>query len=160
MSSRRFWPPDNVLGHPGPQPVELELGEELLTAGVRLGLGHPVEHPVVHHLLARARSAEGAAGLGHVADAAAYLLRLADHVVARDRRRAGGRAQQRDQHPQGGGLAGTVGAEEAHDFTLGDVEVDAVDGLDLLLVLALSGVEGLHESPRVDHGAPLVKCCR
>ena len=54
-----------------------------------------------------------------------------DHVVPRHRRRAGGRAQQRGQHPQGGRLAGAVGSEEPDHLTLRDVEVDAVDGPDL-----------------------------
>ena len=58
-----------------------------------------------------------------------------DDVVAGDRGGAGGRLEQRRQHPQRGGLAGAVRAEEADDLALGDVEVDAVDGADLLVFL-------------------------
>jgi uncharacterized protein YajQ (UPF0234 family) len=90
------------------------------------------------------------------ADVATHLLRLRHHVVPRDRGGARGRAQQGHQHPQRGGLARAVGPEEADHLALGDVEVHPVDGLDRLLLLALPGLEGLHESSRVDHVAPSV----
>ena len=146
----------HVLGHPGPQALELELVEELLAAARGVGPRQAVEHPVVHHLVAGAGRGEGAAGLGDVADAAPHLLRLPHHVVARDGGGARGRPEQGDEHPQRGGLARAVGAEEADHLALGDVEVDPVDGLDRLLLLALPGLEGLHESSCVDHGAPLL----
>ena len=48
-------------------------------------------------------------------------------------------SMQRGEHPQRGGLAGAVGAEEAEDLALGDVEVDAADRLDHLLLATLRG---------------------
>ena len=49
----------------------------------------------------------------HEADLAAHQGRLGDHVAAVDRRRAGGGPQHRAEDPQGGGLAGPVGAQQA-----------------------------------------------
>ena len=63
--------------------------------------------------------------------------------------------QQRGQHPQRRGLAGAVGPEEADDLALGDVEVDAVDGAHLGLLRPCLGVEGLHQTSRMDHAVPL-----
>ena len=151
--------PRHVLGHPLPQALELQLVEELPAASYGVGLRHPVEHPVVHDLLARTGGGERRTGLRDVADRAAHLHGLLDDVVAVDRRGAGRGAQQRHQHPQRGGLAGAVGAEEADHLALGHVEVDAVDGLDVLLVLALPGVEGLHEPSCGDHRALLLSVC-
>ena len=141
----------HVLVHPLPEPVELELLEQLLALGHGVLAGHPVEHPVVDDLVAGVGAGERRADLRAVADAAPHLDRLGRHVVARDPGGPGGRPEQGDQHPQRGGLAGAVGAEEADDLTLGHVEVDALDGVHLLLVLALSRVEGLHESSCLDH---------
>ena len=143
----------HVLVHPLPEPVELELLEQLLALGHGVLAGHPVEHPVVDDLVAGVGAGERRADLRAVADAAPDLDRLRRHVVAGDARGAGRRREQRDQHPQRGGLARTVGPEEADDLTLGHVEVDALDGVDLLLVLALSRLEGLHESSCLDHRA-------
>ena len=47
---------------------------------------------------------------------------------AGDGGRAGGRGDQAEEHPQGGRLAGAVGAEEAHDRPGVDLEVELVDG--------------------------------
>ena len=47
---------------------------------------------------------------------------------AGDGGRAGGRGDQAEQHPQGGRLAGAVGAEEAGHRALVDLEVELVDG--------------------------------
>ena len=143
----------HVLGHPPPEPVELELVEQLLALGHGVLAGHPVEHPVVDDLVAGVGAGERRADLGAVADAAPDLDRLRWPRRSRPPGGAGGRREQRDQHPQRGGLAGAVGAEEADHLALGHVEVDAVDGVDLLLLLALSRVEGLHESSCLDHRA-------
>jgi hypothetical protein len=106
---------------------------------------------VVHDLLAGTGVGGDATGLRDVADAAPHLLGLLDHVEPGHRGGALGGTQQGGEHPERGGLAGAVRAEESDDLTLGDVEVDAVDGADLLLLLAVLGVEGLHESPCMNH---------
>ena len=58
-------------------------------------------------------------------------LRLAAQVGAGDGRLAGGRREERREHPERGGLAGPVRAEEAEDLAGADVEVDAADGFDV-----------------------------
>jgi hypothetical protein len=63
------------------------------------------------------------------ADPAAHLRRFGCDVVAGDAGVAAGRAQQRHEHPHGRRLAGAVGSEEAVDLARGNLEVDAVDGL-------------------------------
>ncbi len=65
------------------------------------------------------------------ADRATNLPCFPGDVVAGDRSPAAGRQQQRRQHPHGRRLAGAVGAEEAVDFALRDLEVDALHGPDL-----------------------------
>ena len=45
--------------------------------------------------------------------------------------------EQRRQHPDGGRLAGPVGAEEAEDLTGPDLQVHAADGLDGLVLAAV-----------------------
>ena len=64
-----------------------------------------------------------------------------DDVVAGHPGAAAGRAQQRGQHPHRGRLAGAVGPEEGVDLALGDLEVDAVDGPDLVPETALEPLD-------------------
>ena|GEM_PF-6267924 len=64
------------------------------------------------------------------ADRAADGVGLADHVVARHERRAGGGAQEGGEDADQGGLAGAVGAEKAVDLSGVDREVEVVDGAD------------------------------
>ena len=59
---------------------------------------------------------------------------------------AAGRPQQRRQHPHGGRLAGAVRPEEGVDLALGDLEVDAADGLDAAVELPLQRL-GLRSPP-------------
>ena len=123
------------LGLPLPQPVEVELAEQLLAALGRLGRAHPVQPGVVDDLLAGPGVGVGGAALRDVADPAAHADRVGDQVAAGDRGGAGGGLEQRGQHAQRRRLAGAVGAEEADDLPGLDVEVDADDGVDLLLRL-------------------------
>ena len=139
------------LGLPVPQAVELELVEQLVPAPTGILRRHPVEHPVVGHLVTGSRRAAGGTALGHVADAPTHLLGLADHVVARDRRRTRGRPQERREHPQRRRLPGAVRTEEADHLALGDVDVDVVDGADLRLRPPLPRLEGLDQPAGVDH---------
>ena len=55
---------------------------------------------------------------------------------------AGIAAEQAEQHADGRGLAGPVGAEEAVHLSDLDLQVDAIEGT--------SGAEGLHEAPGLD----------
>jgi len=85
------------------------------------GIGH---HPQV--------VASGAAGMevGGLKRRPDDPLRCPDLVVgeAADRRAAAGRADQTQQHPQGGGLSGAVRPEEAGDPAGLDREAEVVDG--------------------------------
>jgi hypothetical protein len=83
----------------------------------------------------------GAAALGDVPDPAAHLAGVAAQVGAGDRGRAAVRFDECGQHPQRGGLAGAVGPEKSEDLALGDVQVDAADGLDDLLLAPLARCE-------------------
>ena len=67
--------------------------------------------------------------------------------MSEDRARAGGRADEAQQHPDGRGLPGAVLAHEAGDRTRRDEEVEAVDGEPL--------AEALREPTR-DHGVRVV----
>jgi hypothetical protein len=47
------------------------------------------------------------------------------------------------EHPHRGGLAGAIGADQAEDFALGDVEIELIDGDDLAERAAQTlGVDG------------------
>ena len=59
---------------------------------------------------------------------------VAHDVVPVDRGGARGRRDQRGQHPQGRRLAGAVGAEERDELARADLEVEAADGLDGVLL--------------------------
>src|SRR5699024_6540898 len=72
---------------------------------------------------------------GHVGEAAVQLNGVPDGVDAEDPCGAGGRSQQAEKDADGGGLPGSVRAEEAVDFTRFDGEVEAVQGPHLAVVL-------------------------
>src|SRR4051794_19152432 len=71
-------------------------------------------------------------------------MRLAGHVDAEDLGVARVDGEQRGEHPQHRGLAGTVGTEDAEDLALAHLEVDAVDGPQV--------AEGLHQAACLDGG--------
>ena len=130
-SRRRFCPPDMFFGIRFHSPSSWSCSKSSCP-GVRRRARHPVEHPVVDDLVPGVGAGEGRRRPGRRSRCCAVPAPTrVDHVVAGDRGRAGGRPQQRGQHPQRGGLAGAVGAEEADHLALLDVEVDAVDGAHL-----------------------------
>ena len=65
------------------------------------------------------------------ADELADAVGVGEDIDAADAGGAGGRPQEGGEHADGGGLPGAVLAEEAEDLSLGDVEVDAIDGADI-----------------------------
>ena len=140
-------PARHRLGLPLPEPVEVELPEQLPAALGGLGGAHAVEPGVVDDLLPRARLGRGRTALGDVADPAAHADRVGDEVAPGHGGGARRGFEQRRQHAQGRRLAGAVGAEEADDLTRLDVEVDADDGVHLLLALT----ECAGEPASVDH---------
>ena len=66
--------------------------------------------------------------VGHEANQATDFLRVGVDRLAADVRLAVIRREQRRQHAHRCGLARTVGADESEDVTLGQLEVDVVDG--------------------------------
>ena len=133
---------------------EVEARRQFGDAGVGGGLAHALEAGLDDELLADAGAGgRDPADLGDVADAAADLTRLAQEVGAGHGGRAGRRGEQRRQHPQRGRLAGAVGSEQADDLAGGDVEVDALHGVDRSGL----GRERLREATSGDHGGSLVE---
>ena len=156
MSRRRRWPPDIVLGLPVPQPVEVELRRTARWPR-RRGVGRATCRRASRGRRPRRRRGRRAkvrAALRDVADAAAHLLGLADHVVAGDRggarrgraagssasaassscRRRWGRGSRRPRPRRRRGRRRRRRAPPSS--------------------LALPGLEGLHEPSCVDHGPP------
>ena len=115
-------------------------------AGV--GAGQPVGAALADELVAPELAVPGAVALADVADRAADVALGGDDVVAGDLRGPGGRRDEGGEHPQGGRLAGAVGAEEGDELALGDLEVEAAHGLDGLLVRG----EVAGQSPGHDRG--------
>src|SRR6185369_11339936 len=114
-------------------------------AGVRAG--SPIRSGLEVERAAAGLGRIGRAALRDVADALANEPRLAPEAGTRDRSLAGGRLDQRREHPEGRGLARAVGAQEAEDLARVDMEVDAGDRLDG----SRAGLERALEIVRVDH---------
>ena len=134
---------------------ELEALDRPLGQLPGLGLADAVEPGLQDELLARGHGVPGAAALGDVADLAAYPSWVSPQVRARDGRLSPVRDDQRREHPQGGGLAGAVRAEEAEDLAFLDGEVDAADRVHR----AFPGAERLPQPACSDHeGLPACRC--
>jgi hypothetical protein len=126
--------------------AEVEVGGQRVGAGRGGGLVQAVQPGLGGQFLAHRHRRVDAAGLGHVADPAADAGRVADQVVPRHDGAARGGREQRGEHPQGGGLARAVGAEEAQDLARGHGQVDATHRFDG----AALGLEGPGEPGGVD----------
>ena len=94
--------------------------------------------------------------LGHHTKPAARLGVIGLHVVPLHQHPAAGGARQARQNADQGGLARTVGTEQAKKFAFFDVEADVVERFERLSGAAAGGREGLgdrlegdgrHESP-------------
>ena len=96
----------------------------------RLHRAHPVEASLDDQLAASGDLRVAAPLLADVADPLPHLAGLPPQVEAGHGGLAAGGGQQRGEHPQGGRLAGPVGAEEAEGLTSRDIEVDAGNRLD------------------------------
>ncbi len=66
--------------------------------------------------------------LRHVADPVFEAVSLAPDMITGDEGVAAGGVQNAEEHFDGGGFSGPVGAEEAEDFAGVDVEADVIDG--------------------------------
>src|SRR5262249_12638280 len=80
--------------------------------------------------------------VGHVAHDPADLLGVVVDRVAADRGLAPGGVEQGGQDAHGGGLAGAVGADEAVDVALLQLEAEPVEGVQLAVHLGqLAGLD-------------------
>ncbi len=77
-----------------------------------------------------------AEALRHVADLAADFVRLGDDVVAEALARAAVGLEEAAEHADGRRLAAAVGPEKAADLALGDLQVQALDHLEVAEALA------------------------
>jgi hypothetical protein len=116
---------------------EVDAPEQRVGAALALGTRQPVERRLELDQLAPGHQRVERCLLESDADRLSHLARLGDDVVAGDPGAAAGRAKQRRQHPHGRRLAGAVRPEERVDLARCDLEVDAVDGPDPALELAL-----------------------
>ena len=114
---------------------EQELGQQLIGAGFGAGVRKAeVAAMEVDVFVDGERAVEGVE-LGHNADELPGLRRLRDHVNAIDADLATGGEGARGADADGGGLARSVGAEQAENLTSLDFQVDAIHGYDALLAL-------------------------
>ncbi len=72
--------------------------------------------------------------LRHHAQAALEPGRVAIQVVAEHVNRAATLVHQRREDADGGGLAGAIGAEQREEVAFGDIEIDALEGLEAVAV--------------------------
>ena len=121
------------------QPVDL-LGAAADGHAVDVG----VESDVLHHREVRIK----AEALAHVADVLLEALGVAHDIEARHLGgAAAGSEQDAGEHAHGGRLAGAVGADEAEDLAVGDVEVEPCDGDEVVEGAAQAvGTDGGHGS--------------
>ena len=123
---------DLAVGRVGePDPLQ-----QLAAALGALGLAEAVQGGLQAHVLAAGQQRVEGGLLQGGADRRAHLRPFGDDVVAGDPGGAGGGGEEGGQHQHRRRLAGAVGAEEAVDLALGDLEVDAVDGPGPVLELA------------------------
>ena len=108
-----------------PDAVEQRVAE--LAAPAR---GHGVQRRLQVDQLAAGHQGVERGLLERDPDLAPHGARVRGDVVPRDDGPAARGRQQRGQHPHRGRLAGAVGAEEAVDLAVGDLEVDPVHRLD------------------------------
>ena len=115
---------------------EADALEQVVAALRALGARDALQAALQAHVLAAGEHRVERDVLQRDADRGAHLRALLRDVVARDRRAAARRRQERREDLDGRRLARAVGPEEAVDLAGRDVQVDAVDGADAALELA------------------------
>src|ERR1041385_3178319 len=109
-------------------PIAEPVGRELRPDPPPPLLAHdPVDPGVELEVLQHGEVVVEAVALGHVSDPAADPLGLVHHVHPDHVRAARGRRDEPGEHPDGGGLAAPVGAEEAEDLAPRHLEVEPLD---------------------------------
>ena len=95
-----------------------------------------VEHGVEPQVLVGREPVVERGVLEHHADRPPHVVGLGDDVIAGQLGPAARRPEQGREHEDRRALAGAVGAEEAEDLALVDLEVDGVDGSKAAEILA------------------------
>ncbi len=128
-------------------PAARQLARQLVAPVVEAHALHDLPHRrvAVRHLVDAGDEVEvlehrqvlvEAEALRHVADLAADFVRLVDDVVAEALARAAVRLEQAAQHADRRRLAAAVRAEKAADLAFGDLQVEALDHLEVAETLA------------------------
>ena len=92
-----------------------------------LGGRHAEQVGIELHVFVDGEIGVEAEALGHVADGVLDGLGIFGHVMAGDPGLALARIEQTAQHPQCGGLAGAIGADQSEDLAAGDFQVQMID---------------------------------
>jgi len=151
-------PPEYDFDHPVGGVRDGKLFQQLVSQPRQLlapNAVQPADHPDV---LAAGEQFVDSGYLTGEPHAAAHLVRLATDVVAGHPGRPAGRLGQRRHHPHGGGLARTVGTEQAEHRARRHREADPVDGwfVDCRAAEPLDQVNGLdrgcHVTDRIGRG--------
>ena len=112
--------------------------------------GHMVKFAEVVEMFFDAHFGVEGIGFGEVSDGIADEGGLGEDVVAVEFGRAGGGGHEGGEDTDGGGFAGSVGAEEPDDAAGGDVEIDVIESED--------GAVPFGELLDFDHGCGPVVC--
>lgn len=129
--------------------ADFELLDEFVDTSAECCSGDAVELTEVLEHLAGGEAPVKRGSVREEADGAANIFWLFDDIESGDRGSTLGRLEQSAEHPQGGGLAGSVGSEESEYLTWLAGECDTVDGSD---EPAFPVAEGFGELVCFDHG--------
>ena len=113
--------------------AEFEDARGFLDPGVDLGLGHAAVAQAVGHVVVDAHMRIERVILEHHGDVALGRLDLVDDAAADVDLAAADGLQPRD-HPQQRGLAAAGGADQHAELAVGDLEADALDGLEAVWI--------------------------
>ena len=116
---------------------ERELLEELVGAAPGLAPRDSEEAPVVVEVLTHGELAVERVRLGDDADAALHRGGMRGDVESRDECASTGRDDRRREHPDRRRLAGAVRPEQPEELAGAELEVDSVDGFELITVAAV-----------------------
>ena len=152
ISRRRRMPPDSSSTFASRRSVRFAISSARSIAALRSRARHAVEVREDEQVLLDGERRVEVVGLRRDAHLGARLLGVAGQRVAEHLELAGVGDRLRGQHLHRRRLAGAVGAEQADARALGHVEVEAVDGEDVAVVLddlAQADGEGGHPSKAI-----------
>ena len=113
---------------------EAEIAQQLLGTGQGLPAGHAVVARLGQHDVDHLLELVEVELLGHHAQVVLGPGEVPVDIDPEDRHLTGALLHQGADHAEGGGLAGAVGAQQREEVSFGDVEVDALEGLEAIAV--------------------------